>query len=873
LLAAGVLRTAAASKLTVAATLLLLCGGLLTVAGMAAQSSPSTGVSPPPTPAGIAGTPQPRLDADGDPLPQNAVFRLGSLRLRHAAGQPLRSVAFSPDGKLLASAGAGVIRLWAVGTGKLVRELPGSKDVLIPVAFASDGNLLAGAGPEGEVILWATASGRELRRPGGHSRHVWCLAFAPKGDRLLTGDGAEARLWDAATGKLLHVLEVGAEGVPAVAFSPDGRYVAAGTCHGTKFVWEADTGRRAQKLRGEGLSVNSLAFPPDSTALVCVLPTNAPVAAWDVATGKPLPPLFDSPDITLALAFSADSKLLATAEGSGRVHLWEWPARKERWQIAAHPSDVRALAFSPDSKTLASAAAEGAIRLWDVTTGRPQHSTLGHQECVSGVAYSADGSTIVTGAWDGTVRVWDAASGKERSVRAVAAAEGEERPGPWADQVRELCLSPDGKLLAVVRGDNQVGLWEMPLAKELFHRPGNCVAFSPDGRLIACGGRGATGAEANMGVIRLYERSTGKLVRELRGHLTPIGGLVFTPDGQRLLSRGQQLLRVGRGKPGENETEFLRVWDVSTGKLCRTCLAAHRDTNLVLSPDGRVLATFPEGAKAIGLMETTTGEQRAELRGHTAFVFPIAFAPDGRTLASGETDGSIRLWDVLTATEVARLEGHQHWVTNFAFSSDGRRLVSVSLDTTALVWDVSRWTQREHPRKPCTPNELRAAWEGLGGDTAKAYRAVSVLVGAAEQAVPFLAERVRPAVAPDANRVAQLLAELDDDRFPVREQAAQQLEKLGDLVADALRQALTRRPSPETKRRLQELLEKLEAGTLPPDGLRAVRVIEVLEHAGTSAARRLLTDLAGGAAKARLTREAEAALKRLASAPQSLGAR
>src|SRR5262249_47089835 len=155
-------------------------------------------------------------------------------------------------------------------------------------------------------------------------------------------------------------------------------------------------------------------------------------------------------------------------------------------------------------------------------------------------------------------------------------------------------------------------------------------------------------------------------------------------------------------------------------------------------------------------------------------------------------------------------------------------------------------------------DELRSAWEDLGGDAGKAYRAIGALAAAPDQAVPFLTERVRPAAAPDAKRVAKLLVELDDERFEVREQASKELGGLGCLAEPALRKALDGRPSAEARRRLTALLEKVTAATPTPEEVRAIRVVEALEQAGTATARRLMTDLAGGTPEARLTREAKA---------------
>jgi hypothetical protein len=172
-------------------------------------------------------------------------------------------------------------------------------------------------------------------------------------------------------------------------------------------------------------------------------------------------------------------------------------------------------------------------------------------------------------------------------------------------------------------------------------------------------------------------------------------------------------------------------------------------------------------------------------------------------------------------------------------------------------------TRREAATARLTADGVRSAWDDLAGDAARAYRAVAALAAAPDQAVPFLAERLKPAAAPDPKRVAALLAGLDRQRFADREEATRELEKLGGLVEPAVRRTLADKPSAEVKRRLEGLLEKMDAVTPTPGEVRAVRAVEVLEHVGTLAARRLLADLAGGVPEARQTREAREALRRL----------
>jgi hypothetical protein len=267
-------------------------------------------------------------------------------------------------------------------------------------------------------------------------------------------------------------------------------------------------------------------------------------------------------------------------------------------------------------------------------------------------------------------------------------------------------------------------------------------------------------------------------------------------------------------------------------------------------------------ANTIRLWETATGDQRGELTGHKDTVFGIAYSPDGRTIATASLDGTVRLWDAFTTQEIGRLEGHRGWVLDVAFSPDGTRLVSGGMDTTALVWDVSRFTKRPGRTVPLTAADLETCWEDLGAGSAPAYRAMGKLLAAPGRSVTFLGERVKPAPAAEARRVAALVADLGSEQFPVRDRATKELEKLGEAAAPALRKAAGGDPPLEVKRRLDGLLEKLS--NWPAATLRQVRAVEALEHIGTPAARAALGRLVReGAPEARLTREAEAALRRM----------
>jgi hypothetical protein len=315
-------------------------------------------------------------------------------------------------------------------------------------------------------------------------------------------------------------------------------------------------------------------------------------------------------------------------------------------------------------------------------------------------------------------------------------------------------------------------------------------------------------------------------------------------------------------------------------------------TGFALSPDGRTVAT-ENPDRTVSLWEVASGKLRARLGTPAAPAFPqpaspflrgrlgtvrtvagsaaatLAFGPDGNTVAARGPAGSVRVWDVVTGKEVLRLKGHDADVTALALASDGRTLASGSADTTVLLWDVPRASAAARPSPAeLGAGEVESLWADLGGDdAAQAFQAVRRLAAAPRQAVPLLRRHVRPTQPVEAGKLDRLVADLGSDKYRVRQRATHELEKLGELAVPALTRVAASPQSLETRRRAEQLLEKLTRPTLSPPQIRLVRAVEVLEEAGTAEARRLLAELARGAAGALTTCEARAALDRLAGNP------
>jgi len=488
-------------------------------------------------------------------------------------------------------------------------------------------------------------------------------------------------------------------------------------------------------------------------------------------------------------------------------------------------------------------------------TARPIRSLPGHGDRVTSVAYSPDGRSIGTASWDGTARLWDAKTGKEVRRLDVPSTR-DHNPA----NLSQIMFSPDNEFIVVTQraAPNEPGVivWNRRTGKEVRTFLGGsngCAAFSPDGKLIACG------------AIRLYDFATGKVVREMLAQQDYFESLIFSPDGKTLLSTGMP--RSGGAEMAELvPLAVLRVWDVAAGKERRSDLEGLRGGARIavsFSPDGRTLAHSQGFSTRVFLRETATEEHRLGLVGHRKWLQEFAFSPDGRTLASASDDGTVRLWDVLSGKEVGCLEGHPHWVLAVAFSPDGRTLVSGGLEKQVHVWDVSRITGRRGELKERSATELDADWRELRGDAATAYDALGRLVSSPDNAVALLGEKLQKPKPVDTKRIERLIADLDNNRFAAREQATKELGALRDLAAPALLKALAGNPSPEARRGLEALLAPLDGTSLSPETVRQIRAVQALELIGNPEARRLLEKLAAELPETRLTQEAKAATARL----------
>jgi WD40 repeat protein/serine/threonine protein kinase len=582
-------------------------------------------------------------------------------------------VAFSPDGKWLASAGTdGTVRIWDPANGRQIRILAGHDGAVMSVDFSADSKRLASAGQDRTVRIWDVEDGRELFTFRNHGELVYQAVFSPDSKRLASASGDQtARVWDASNGQEALVLR-SQDAFYSVAFSRDGKRLATGGDSEVVRLWDAADGRLILSKAGHTGKVNRVAFSPDSKRLVLAGRDGA-VKIWAVDSGQELATLRGHTSVVTSVAFSLDGKRLATAGNDMTLRVWDAVTGQQLALLKGHTGPVSGLAFSPDGKRLASASKDGTVKVWDADREQGPMRLKGHRFEVNHIAFSPDGKRVATAAgnWKeagGEGKIWDLGRGQEiLSLPEQTLA------------LNSAVFSPDGKRMATAGDDKTVRIWNATTGEELltFRNHTEMVwraVFSPDG------GRVASASED--GTVRLWDAYTGQEVLPAKMHSPAnlssrqVNDVAFSPDGTLLASACSD--------------GMVRVWDAVSGQDRHT-LRGHADSvwSVAFSPDGKQLASSANDG-TVRLWDLHSGRELHTFRGHTAQVSGVVFSPDGKRLASAGWDGTARLWDASTGQEVLTLNGQTKRVFAVAFSPDGNRLAASTREGPVLIWDGTR---------------------------------------------------------------------------------------------------------------------------------------------------------------------------------------
>ena len=594
-----------------------------------------------------------------------------------APGGKYRSHVLSPSGRQVAVSGAdhNEVHLYDLATGEEIAVLRGHSAPATSVAYRPDGKQIATASNDQTIRLWDPATGQQLAllkaavAPANLDLNPR-VVYNSDGSRIASYsvylEAGASRLWDAGTGKEIAVLGKWQENGSPVAFSPDGKRVAAGS--GEYFqLCDAVTGRRLAVLAPHAMTVRHLAYSPDGKRIACTDGFKT-IHLWDGESGKEIAVLSGHTARVDSVLFSPDGSRLLSGSNypDNTARIWDAATGRSLAVLAGHKNAIWGVAFSPDGQRAVTGSMDQTARLWDANTGKLMAVLGGNTSRVLDVLFSLDGARVVTSSEDATLRLWNAQTG---DLIAVLRGHGE-------GFIRECppVFTPDGSRLVSGAKDGTVRIWDISLVERNGILGGHQsyvydVAFSPSGEEVA--------SVAWDGTARLWDATTGRQLGLLKHQTAIISSIAYSRDSRRLVTMEREL--------------GARLWDVASQK------AAHDwrihagdslgDARASLNPAGTLLAAgCMEGP--VRIYDVATGREVAQLEGHDKASYDVAFHPDGSLLATTGRDGTVRLWDVATHAPVAVLRGHTSDVWRAAFSADGKLLASCSSDKTIRLWDT-----------------------------------------------------------------------------------------------------------------------------------------------------------------------------------------
>ena len=651
-------------------------------------------------------------------LPENAIKRIGNGIFNH--------IAYSPDGKQLALATSIGIWLYDTDTYKPLSLLTGHTDYVWSVEYAADGKILASGSSDGTIRIWNTQTTKSIAVLTGHQNGVTHIAISGDSQTLASvgADEKSVRLWNIKTHKPKANLKGKFNAIYSLAYSPDNDMVAAGDFDGTVTLFSTKKKKRITSLVGHNLapsditepgSVLTLAFSPDGETLASGS-RDTTIRLWNTKTASHKVTLTGHSGSVTALVFSPDGKTIASGasythwSSDSSIRLWDAKSGKHIRTINT-PSRTDALAFSSDNETLASIGTNGSISIWDIKTGKlkvdltkqrvkskpisvfpdgkkeiyandDRTYTLldvktGHQkQFLKGfhssikrpIEYSPDGKMIAL--WDDkSVSLWDAATDSHKAILSG-----------HLETILSIKFSPNGQFMSTA-GKETIRLWNTQTGEQIatytpdhrYHAHGFVPIFSPDSNLLAT-------PTKDLKMVQIWNTDTGHPKFLFMGHQWSVSSVIFSPDGNNIVS---------------NCSAIVFLWDAKTGRRKATFISPEGlSFSLRFTPDGSALVGYAKalyedkGDNRIWIWDTQTGQQKFILKEHKGRITRTLFAPDGKTLVSGSADGTMRFWDLGTGELITTLKEYDP-DSPIAFSPDRQTLASGGENAKILLWDLN----------------------------------------------------------------------------------------------------------------------------------------------------------------------------------------
>ena len=652
----------------------------------------------------------------------------------------LLAIGFAKSGSLLA---AGVptkdregLVIFDVVAGQVLKTLKGHKELIETATFSGDASRLASAGWDASIRVWDIETSKETAVMKGHKKGIRSLSMSTNGNRFISSNERELKLWNGEKQELLGDLGDENGGAKFVAMSPDGAWAVSIARDGTARLWDVEK----KQVKGI-LDRNPVAM------------TAAQAATTSPAVADPASPAageVPEPEAIQSLAYSRDGKWIALAREDGRISLRHAADGKVARELDGFLDVASCVTFSQDSQRIAAGSFDKTIRVWNVTTGELLAELLGHTNWVFAVAFSRDGLTLASGGYDKTVKLWNLADAKETTtlmghtagVRSVAfAVGGEQLISGSADRtaivwnladgvplaklkghtaaVRAIAISPDGATVATASEDATIKLWQTADWTERISIAGPegvmfwCLAFSPAGRTLAAG--------AFDGTVKLYDPSDGRERQSLRGPTEAITAVAFAPDMHEIVagSVDKSLRRwkaagvatsvaapgaasgaasvagstEKQATPNPEKPAELNSAEAITALQGRTLQIEEPVSSLMFNQEGTRLVVGGGAYRAAGSLQLWNVTDLQVIWKSRTFRFGIpavAFSPDEKQIAMGTfADHFLRFFAVDTGEQSKEVRGHRGKIHAIAWSPDGKRFATASLDREIKLWDAA----------------------------------------------------------------------------------------------------------------------------------------------------------------------------------------